>query len=739
MNNTLIGKIIEERYLIEAELGAGGMGHVYRAHDHYLDRHVAVKMIHPWLATRESTIKRFQNEARVLTNLDHPCLLRNYGMGIDDGTLFMVMDLALGTSFDQWLRQRGRLDLKAFKAIFLDVMAGLSHAHSRGVLHRDIKPSNILVIEDKEGQLHAQLLDFGLAKLLQPPDQTALELTQTGELIGSPLYMSPEQSNATRVDERSDIYSLCCVMFEALSGAAPFAGNTALEILYKHAHEEAPDLVTSREIPEAIPIGLAQVIKQGMEKHPDDRYASVAELQADLEQSLCASSSAPIFGSMGALKPHNQQHRKKLKEKRRPIVLALCALVSCLAMAAIVILKYMGAGNQAGADGHGDEDQLLSQDTSHSQDTSSMKFDAAPSVLRERLFTAKNTSAKQWEQLGLYAEQRRDQKSAYADFADAAVKYADIERDEAGTRRCLDRSWKMLGVAKLWNTTDSAKTVAMLVRVAIQEEDLDGAENMLNTWHTESSRLPDHLNLSWCKSIQATLLSKRGETQAALAKANAAFEEIQSVHATPPDRLAVLLELCKVAHQLKNAQLGAKVAVPLAKVLSECETQQGKKVMHARLALGAVYGDLQKYNQARKTLDEVVNGGAPGDRLIALRQLGHIEMQVGRPSVAERHFKECLKLTTTPASLAAAYQQVGSSLLAQSKDSEAEHFFQLAITQITKASPTNKLYYRRLEVYAGLRTIAEHRHDQAGAARWQELITQVKQELSKTTAPERSK
>ncbi len=716
--DSLIGKVLGEHYLIVEDIGAGGMGHVYRARDQQLDREVAIKMMHPWLASRDSVIKRFQNEARLLTTLEHRSVLRTYGLGVEDGALYMVMDLVTGVSLDKWLKETGKIDLPTFKVIFADVLAGLAHAHSRGVLHRDIKPSNIVISKDANGRLHAMLLDFGLAKLLEAPQRTAVELTQTGELVGSPSYMSPEQSVGTHTDARSDIYSLCCVMYEALSGAPPFAGDTALEVLYKHVHETAPDLVTTQ----GVPIRLARVIRQGIEKDPDDRYESVIELQADLEQAY----SDPSRTQKTAAYQASRKTRKKLRQQRKVIVLAASLLVALAIMGVLVMTN--SRKNDEAAPPSAQADRKLS----------APHFDAPAFTMYERFMEGEkkgHVTATEWEQLGDYAELQMAQRIAAQAYLQAADHFNQVDNNPVGAMRCAQKGWRMLRVGRVWEDQQSTNAASRLVVITFREKNYAAAKSMLEEWHGQTEHLKNQFGACQCEVLHARLLSDLHKPEEALQKAYSALAKYRKLKLAPPAKLAILEELANVAHHVPDAKLASEVADPMSDALDACEKSLGP-ISHARLTLGTTYGDLNQLDKASKSLLVVSKIGTGAEQVHALRQLGILEMKAKKPAIAEAYFKESIKRVPLDglnphihASFGLSFQLMGVSLLEQHKDAEAKSYFEDANRQYAIDLPRENPYYSRLEVYGGLRTLAERRNDRADAEHWQVLITQVEKEM----------
>lgn len=274
--------VINKRYELLGLAGQGGMASVYKAKDLKDNREVAVKVLDRDLANMDSVLERFQKEVSAASAMAHENLAAVYDSGVtEDGRPYIVMEYMRGQTLAQLLKKRAKLSLNEFADIFAQVAKGLAHAHRRGVVHRDIKPSNIFLYTDAKGKLGVKLLDFGIAKSLADIDETSLHLTHTGQVLGSPFYMSPEQCRALPVDTRSDIYSLGCVMFEAITGSVPFRGETALDTLYKHIHEPAPKVRSN--VPKLKPAEiLSSTIETALMKQPEARYHTARELAKDL-------------------------------------------------------------------------------------------------------------------------------------------------------------------------------------------------------------------------------------------------------------------------------------------------------------------------------------------------------------------------------------------------------------------------------------------------------------------------
>ncbi|MBX9669034.1 MAG: protein kinase [Candidatus Obscuribacterales bacterium] len=277
-----IGSTIGDKYEILAVIGGGAMGLVYKARHTLMKRVVAVKMLHPNMLPDAGTIMRFKKEAEALSCLNHPNILTVFDFGIStQGQPYLVTDYLEGQTLGELLEQNPIVPWQRTVNIFMQVCSALAHAHKNGVIHRDIKPSNIMLTEFEDQIDVVKILDFGIAKVVSEENENSSQLTRTGEVFGSPLYMSPEQCRGKSLDARSDIYSLGCVMFRTLTGQPAFFGQDLVECLYKHVNEPAPSL--NEVAPEAnVPPELEAVVLKSLNKDPLARYQSMGELREAL-------------------------------------------------------------------------------------------------------------------------------------------------------------------------------------------------------------------------------------------------------------------------------------------------------------------------------------------------------------------------------------------------------------------------------------------------------------------------
>jgi beta-lactam-binding protein with PASTA domain/tRNA A-37 threonylcarbamoyl transferase component Bud32 len=267
---TLVGRVFSSRYEVQREIAQGGMAEVYLAHDQLLNRPVALKVLFPEYAREPSFVERFRREAQAAANLNHPNIVAIYDWGQEDGTYFIVMEYVEGRALRDLIRSEGPLDANQAAEITAEIASALAFAHHNGVVHRDVKPGNVLLT--RSGTV--KVTDFGIARA-----GASDGLTQTGSVMGTATYFSPEQAQGLPVDGRSDVYALGVVLYEMVTGVAPFTGDSPVSVAYKHVREEV--VVPSERNPD-VPPGIEQIIVTALAKAPENRYQTADDMRSDV-------------------------------------------------------------------------------------------------------------------------------------------------------------------------------------------------------------------------------------------------------------------------------------------------------------------------------------------------------------------------------------------------------------------------------------------------------------------------
>jgi len=315
----IVGIMKFGRYQIIKELGKGNMGVVYKAHDPQIERQVALKVLREDRMVSEDFVLRFVKEAKAIGRLSHPNIVTVYDVGQDHGTIYIAMEYLEGKPFDEVIRG-SRLEIDKVIDIGVQVAETLDYAHKKKIVHRDIKPSNMIL--SSEGRV--KLTDFGIARIEDP---TAMQQTQAGEILGTPVYMSPEQAMGTPIDGRADLYSLGVILYELIVGQRPFDGNNITAIL-RSIMQDRPD--PPSQLDPFIPQPISDLIMKSLSRNPDDRFQSGGEMVRALENA-----------GKGKKEIANQLN-KKAKKRGRPLGVWLGAAIILLASAIGGIYFFKG-------------------------------------------------------------------------------------------------------------------------------------------------------------------------------------------------------------------------------------------------------------------------------------------------------------------------------------------------------------------------------------------------------------
>ncbi|MFQ3639391.1 MAG: protein kinase, partial [Chloracidobacterium sp.] len=281
-SDAFVGRTLDGKYYIEAKIGEGGMGAVYRARHTLMDAVLAIKVLHPSLVSDATSVARFQREAQAMARIRHSNAIAVSDFGVtEDQINYIVMELFEGESLRKVLEREKKLPYTTAIAIARQVCGALEAAHRSGVIHRDIKPENIFVAPQPDGAYLVKVIDFGIAKIVADTSKGGPPLTRQGMIIGSPHYLSPEQCTGQELDARSDIYSLGIVLFETLTGKVPFTAVTPVAVALLHANEPPPSM---RSLNPDIPEALDQLVLSALAKSKQDRPSSAREFGEELER-----------------------------------------------------------------------------------------------------------------------------------------------------------------------------------------------------------------------------------------------------------------------------------------------------------------------------------------------------------------------------------------------------------------------------------------------------------------------
>src|SRR4051794_17644800 len=268
------GDVVADRYELEQLVGSGGMSSVYRAHDRVLERTVALKMLHERLASQDDIVERFSREAKMVAGLSHHNIVAVIDRGEHDDKPFIVFEYIPGENLKQLVGRAGPLAVERALELGIEIARGLEFAHGKGFVHRDVKPQNVLL----NGKGEAKVTDFGIARLVDSDGHT-----QTGTVLGTSDYISPEQAQGRHVDAQTDVYSLGVVLYELLTGEVPFSGENFVAVAMQHINAPPPPVTLKR--PE-VPRRVEAAIDRALAKDPAARFATMTEFRNELEACL---------------------------------------------------------------------------------------------------------------------------------------------------------------------------------------------------------------------------------------------------------------------------------------------------------------------------------------------------------------------------------------------------------------------------------------------------------------------
>jgi eukaryotic-like serine/threonine-protein kinase len=340
---SMVGEAIADRYELEELVGSGGMSTVYRARDLLLERYVAIKILHEHYSRDSDYVERFRREARAAAKLSHPNIVTVIDRGEADGRQYIVFEYVDGQNLKQLIQSRGRLPVRNALELGIEIGRALAFAHAQGLVHRDVKPQNVLL-----GGGDVKVTDFGIARSLD----VNVGLTQTGTVLGTSEYISPEQATGRGVDERTDVYSLGVVVYELLAGAPPYSGDSFVAVAMKHVSDPIPSIAKARP---DVPLRVDAALRKAMAKDPDDRFPSMDDLVAELESCLVVLAEPDAERTVMDAPPvpapsrRPESRRRRQRRSRTPLVLILVALVAVgVAVGAYFGLRGSGSGGGGG-------------------------------------------------------------------------------------------------------------------------------------------------------------------------------------------------------------------------------------------------------------------------------------------------------------------------------------------------------------------------------------------------------
>lgn len=404
LEDQLLGKVLASRYKINSIIGNGGFGRVYLGEHLTLEIPIAIKVIHSHIAQDQDRLKRLDQEAKILSRLNSEYIVKTMDFGLSP-VAYLVMEYVPGTTLSDFLKEEQVSDSEGLN-IFEQLSRGLSVAHAIGLVHRDLKPGNILISKQalsskKESGFHCKILDFGIAKIVEDASSSD-KLTATGELLGSPAYMSPEQWRAFNVDRRSDIYSLGCVMYEVLTGVPAFQAATSYEYLNLHIQEDFPSFAKAAPNRRITP-ELEKVVMKCAQKDPKDRYQNTEEIIEDLNK---IRSGQKLKLKLPTRKNKSAEHGKKSKT---PALIGSTLMLLSISLGSIAFVQRHEILSAAC-------NELLR--TSSKQERSK-KYEDAIATLKSARFLADQLPAQDKVRLHVLREQVKLLKE-HGSFADSA-------------------------------------------------------------------------------------------------------------------------------------------------------------------------------------------------------------------------------------------------------------------------------------------------------------------------------
>jgi tRNA A-37 threonylcarbamoyl transferase component Bud32/tetratricopeptide (TPR) repeat protein len=524
-----VGKTIGDRYEVLEVVGKGGMGVVYKVRHKQLHKFLALKMLPSKNGLDRDQVARFDAEAKAASGLNHPNLagIHDYGT-TDDGSPYLVMDFVEGSSLAQRIASSVALTQEDVLKLFIQVCDGLDYAHRKRIIHRDIKPSNMMIAGSADKPV-ACIVDFGIAKEVRT-DENTNGLTQTGMLIGSPQYMSPEQWSGQKADSRTDIYALGCALFEALTGQPPFSGNGPMQLMYKHINERPPLFKTVAK-DRNISSSLERVVMQMLEKEPDNRYQSAADVKRDLE--LISQGKNPV-------KEVSQMRQRMLSLFKAARVCGQIALVAAITLSAVGAAYYSVTNasswerlrQQADAQVRTGPNNYLEAAGYYQKALIDAKQHKAPAADIERILIEMSrlygylgwhdkSLARLDEAMTLNSSHKEDGNTGFI-LDEMAANYLDMERDadaEKTARRAIEVKRRQFGEVN-WFTGHSISRLAQALRRLKKYDEAEARAREYVDVETKLNPHEDNSEVADAHHELGNILADEGKTDEAVKEAD---------------------------------------------------------------------------------------------------------------------------------------------------------------------------------------------------------------------------
>jgi serine/threonine-protein kinase len=337
----MVGELIADRYELEELVGTGGMSTVYRARDRLLERQVAIKILHEHYSRDEGYVERFRREARAAAKLSHPNIVTVIDRGEADGRQYIVFEFVDGQNLKQLIVGRGRLPVRDALELGIEIGRALAFAHAQGLVHRDVKPQNVLL-----GNGDVKVTDFGIARSLD----VNIGLTQTGTVLGTGEYISPEQATGHQVDPRTDVYSLGVVLYELLAGEPPYSGDSLVSVAMRHVNDPVPSISLARP---DVPLRVVAALQRAMAKDPDDRFQSMSDFVVELGECLGGLGDLDAERTVISAPAVEPRVRPVRRQRRFTPILALLVLIAAVGVGAGAYYLVRDTGSDGGGGGGG--------------------------------------------------------------------------------------------------------------------------------------------------------------------------------------------------------------------------------------------------------------------------------------------------------------------------------------------------------------------------------------------------